>query len=165
MRYDPLTGQLYWKPRARHHFKTYKSFIIWNAKFANSEAFTFVNKGYKVGAVMGKFMKAHRVAWAIFFGEYPIAHIDHLNHDRADNRICNLRDVQRSENNKNRSINSNNTSGHNGVIWNKQRQKWQSRITILGNRIDLGCFPNLEAAVLARKTANKEHGFCENHGS
>lgn len=83
--------------------------------------------------------------------------VDHINRNIFDNRKCNLRKATFSQNNMNRSIQKNNSSGHAGVRWNKQRNVWNAQITINKRQIHLGCFIHLENAVKARKNAEKEY--------
>ena len=90
--------------------------------------------------------------------------IDHLDHDRSNNRIENLRLVTHKENGRNISKKKNNTSGITGVRWNKARQKWVAQISINKKGIYLGLYNNLLDAVAARKRAEKFYGFYENNG-
>ena len=76
--------------------------------------------------------------------------VDHINHNKLDNRRCNLRIVTNQQNHFNRPLNSNNSSGVKGVYWNKQCQKWCSQITINGKTISGGLFNNLNDAILKR---------------
>ena len=72
-------------------------------------------------------------------GEDPDGHIDHVNGDRSDNRIQNLRLVDAQINNENRrTCNSNNRSGFLGVCWDKQASKWKANITCGGKLKHLG---------------------------
>lgn len=96
--------------------------------------------GYRVIRFNSKPTPAHRLAWFLVHDEWPVE-IDHINGDRSDNRLCNLRSVPHSVNMQNkRSAMSNNAScGLLGVTWNKQHQRWQSKIMVnkkpAGNRL------------------------------
>lgn len=114
--------------------------------------------------INGKDYLAHRLAWLYVHGEMPADQIDHVNHDKTDNRIANLRAVTNQENHQNRTINSNNTSGFMGVNWYKPTQKWHARIMIDGKNKHLGYFTNQADAIVARQIANVKYGFHENHG-
>lgn len=165
LRYDPQTGKLYWRERPRHLFKTDQSWRSWNTRYADTEAFTARdNNGYLRGAIFGTGFKAHRVAWAVFYGGWPEHGIDHINGDRADNRIANLRDVPQSENVKNLSRASHNTSGITGVHWCNTWNRWIAKIKINGKTKTLGQFKNREDAIAARAKANERFGFTARHG-
>jgi len=121
--------------------------------------------GYLTISVDGKNYKAHRLAWLFVYEKWPAGHIDHLNHDRADNRLENLRVVrEHSENSKNQKLRVDNTSGRVGVYWNLNRQKWEVKISSKGKTYGLGYFKNKEDAIWMRNLAEKEFGFHENHG-
>lgn len=83
--------------------------------------------------------------------------VDHRNHNKADNRKNNLRIVTYSQNNMNKSMQSNNTSGATGVVWYKTTNKWKAQIKINGKNIHLGYFVNFEDAVKARKKAEEKY--------
>ena len=109
--------------------------------------------GYAQVSVGGKKLYAHRIIYAIAHGTMPKGQIDHVNGNRVDNRIENLRDVSSSENNHNRKMNKNNSSGFPGVYWSSQHQKWRAYIKVDYQRICLGIFDNFADAVKARKMA------------
>ena len=91
--------------------------------------------------------------------------IDHINGDKLDNRIENLRAATVGQNQHNRKTNANNTSGYKGVSWNKGCNKWLSQIKLEGKRIHLGYFDNLEeAAEVVRKAREELHGDFAHHG-
>lgn len=102
--YNRETGELVWRYRAAKWFERHADYSAWNKKYAEREAFTAINgDGYLHGNVHGKTLLAHRVAFAIHYGEWP-DHIDHINHDRTDNRLENIRSVTQAENNRNRRL-------------------------------------------------------------
>lgn len=163
--YDPITGALKWKTRARKWFPSDRGCNAWNAHYANKPAFTALdNHGYRKGLIFRKTYQAHRIAFTIFHGRQPAEYIDHINGDKADNRIINLREVTLSENSKNQKRSSTNTSGFQGVHWNTNMRKWQVYIRSQNVRHHLGFFVSLDAAVEARKFAERKFGFHENHG-
>lgn len=118
--------------------------------------------GYIVINIKGKLYRGHILAWIYVYGEVPMLHIDHINHNRSDNRIENLRLVTRSDNQKNRSLSKNNKSGVNGVGFYKNR--WHARIKVDKKQIHLGTFTEFHEAVNARKNAEVLYGFHKNHG-
>ena len=79
--------------------------------------------------------------------------VDHINHNRLDNRKSNLRICTSSQNNMNRSKTSRNTSGHVGVCYKPKINKWQAYITVNRKPIHLGYYKNIEEAIEARKQA------------
>ena len=121
-------------------------------------------KGYRRIAVKGKRYLTHRLIWLYTNGKFPDNHIDHINGDPSDNRIENLRDVTRQENQKNRSKNCNNKSGYMGVCWSKASDKWKAQIRVGGVKTHLGLFNILEDAAEAYRVASIEQGYHENHG-
>ncbi len=90
--------------------------------------------------------------------------IDHINHNRSDNSIKNLRSVTHEENLKNMPKKKNNKSGITGVCFEKETGKWRSHITHKGKSIKLGRFENKKDAEMVRLKAELEYGFHENHG-
>lgn len=78
-------------------------------------------KGYWRIRVNGEKHRAHRLAWLYVNGAWPIDQLDHINGDKLDNRICNLREATNSENQQNRSLPKSNTSGRLGVHFDKQK--------------------------------------------
>ena len=138
----------------------------WNHKYAGNEAFACDDgSGYNVGQIFNKQYKAHRTIWAMHYGTWPDREIDHINQDRSDNRISNLRIVTSQENNRNRSMTPNNTSGHVGVYWDKNREKWAAQIMVSGKNKFIGYFTDIEDAAAARTDANAKYGFHINHGA
>jgi hypothetical protein len=107
-----------------------------------------------------KDMKIHRLV-AIAFIDNPLDKrcVDHINNDRKNNHINNLRWATISENNMNMSKQKNNTSGVTGVMWNKSAKKWRAQITIDKIKNHLGYFKTIEEAKEARiKAVNKMFG-------
>lgn len=170
--YDPETGELRWKERPVWIFKNPQDHKTrkwnadkWNTRWAGRSALQATHsEGYRSGAIFYKKYFAHRVIWAIVYGEWPEHDIDHLNGDRSDNRLENLRAVTRSENLRNQKMNTRNTSGATGVYWFGERNKWIAQIKIDGKMKHLGTFDDFDSAVMARKSANPEHGYSSRHG-
>lgn len=110
------------------------------------------HNGYIKVFVNEKTLQAHRVIYAIVHGEMP-GEIDHINKDRADNRIENLRNVSHSVNIHNSRVPKTNTSGFPGVDWDARNRKWHARIMLNNQRVSLGRFEDFDEAVYARKMA------------
>lgn len=170
LRYESETGKLFWlhrKETAFAHLGANASAIckMWNRKFAGKEAFTAAEaRGYRRGNIFGRTYEAHRVCWAIHHGKWPEAQIDHIDGDPTNNRIENLRDASRTEQARNAAMPSTNRSGVVGVCWDRERGKWAAFIHLNNKVKHLGRFANFDAAVSARKTAEREYGFHPNHG-
>ncbi len=154
--YDPQNGVLTWRKRN-------DVLPRWNTSWAGKPAFTALHNGYPMGRLDYRKYAAHRVAWAIYYGRWP-KEVDHINGNRADYRVENLREVSRAENAKNLAKPKNNTSGFIGVSWSKTCNKWLASIRVQGKRIGLGFFDNKDDAIAARKAANVKYGFHQNHG-
>ena len=125
---------------------------------------TVNDAGYIIISIFNKRYRAHRLAWLYVYGEMPSKHIDHINHIRDDNRICNLRDVSHKNNHKNRKLSIRNANGRIGVFWDNDRKRWLASIRVDGKPIFLGRFAEYSDAVNARKNAEILYGFHENHG-
>ena len=162
--YDEKTGKLYHNHRPLEFFKTEHAFKSWNSRCAGKEAGTLAKSGYVQINLSGKFSYAHRVAWALFYGNNP-TEIDHINGDRSDNRINNLRECTRQQNNANKHFSSG-LVNFKGVYYNKSSKKFMSRIKINRKTIYLGYFDTPEEAHAAYCTAaDKYFGEFANYGA
>lgn len=120
--------------------------------------------GYRRFDYGGKRLTNHVVIWNIFEGEIPKGmQVDHINHNRMDNRRINLRLVSAQDNSKNKSVYKNNTSGFPGVTIEKNG-KFKARISLSGKRIALGTFEFFDDACQAVIDARKRLKFHHNHG-
>jgi len=150
--YDKETGNLIWKTRPTNNVKA--------GDIAGSET----EKGYIRIAINHKKYRAHRLVFLMHKGYLPKT-LDHINGDRKDNRIENLRPATLAQNAQNRDISSRNKSGYKGVYWTKQTKKWRAEIETSGERLHLGYFDNVEeAAEVVRKAREELHGVFANHG-
>ena len=160
--YNPETGDLTWKERPREHFKNSRGWKISNAVYGGKIAGTSSNShGYGCVIIDARGYRTHRVAWAMFYGEWPKDQIDHINLDRTDNRISNLRLATNGENSCNRGAQSNNKCGYKGVSYHKAAGKYEAKVS----RVYLGLFPTAELAYAACCAARESlHGEFMNHG-
>ena len=146
LRYDPVTGDFFWRvqtnPRA----------LVGMHAGANSISF-----GYRQINVDKRTYKAHNLVWLYFHGAFPTNVIDHINGNRLDNRIENLRDVTRQQNSWNlQKAKRNSKSGYLGVCWRPTRNAWKAEIRIDGKKVWLGHFATAEEASAAYQAAKKE---------
>lgn len=138
--YNPDTGEFTW---AKSRFGARKGDICGRIN----------NYGYREIGVDYRLYNAHRLAWLYMTGSFPKAGVDHINRIRNDNRWCNLREANQSQNSANVAIKKSNTSGHTGVVWDKDRNKWRVQIRIKGKKTNLGRFDNFDDAVKVSRDA------------
>lgn len=147
LRYDPETGFLHWREDRRR------------CKSGSVAGNIHKGSGYIRVEVDGKGMSAHRVAWFLHHGQWPVDQIDHINKDKTDNRIENLREATNGQNRAN--TRSSSKHGLKGVAfkpWLKDRP-WEARITASKRVLSLGCYPTKEEAHKAYCDAAKRlHG-------
>lgn len=111
-----------------------------------------------------KLYLAHRLAWLYMTGQFPKDQIDHINHNRSDNRFVNLREATNQENAKNRKPHIKNKSKISGVSWDKKSNKWRSEINNKNKKIYLGLFDDKFEAICIRKSTENKLGYHQNHG-
>lgn len=146
LRHDPETGKMYHTSCGAMPGRFLPSYV-------GREAFTVRGgSGYLHGKIAGRSILAHRVIWALHHGEWPTARLIHINGDRTDNRIANLR----LENTQDRARGSR-TAGSVGVTFDKASGKWRAQFQARGVIYRLGAFSALEDAVSARRAAEIEH--------
>lgn len=150
--YDAESGILTWKPRDMSMIQSgsLNSLRRWNTRFAGQPITAVRPDGYISTTINGVRYMAHRIAWVLHNGlPIPVGgQIDHINNDRSDNRIENLRLCTPHQNQANIKRNGN------GAQYRKNDNKWQASI-----RIHLGVFDTEEAATAAYESAaQKLHG-------
>lgn len=101
--------------------------------------------GYRLIGIDGRIYHAARLAFLYMTGEMP-DNVDHRNRDRGDDRWENLRAATRSQNQMNRGVQSNSSSGLKGAHWHPQSKKWYARITAHGHTHNLGLHKTPELA-------------------
>lgn len=138
--YDRGTGQFTW--------------LITSGKArVGATAGTKHSKGYTTITAEGRQMLAHRLAWWFENGVWPSLQIDHINGDKADNRIANLREATSAQNHCNRGAQKNSSTGVKGVYWFKPNRMWKAQIVVQGKATVLGYFHNFDDAVRCRREA------------
>jgi hypothetical protein len=145
--YDPETGVFTWRVNGRKNPHEGKVAGVINAS------------GGRVIRVDFRMYHAARLAWLHVYGEWPEGFVDHINRDRSDDSLRNLREADRGQNTWNSKRNSRNTSGHKGVHFSKVQGRWRALIGHRGKMHYLGSFEKIEEAIAARATAvQRLHG-------
>lgn len=111
--------------------------------------------GYWYVRIDGRDYKLHRIVWLHYYGTEPKDLLDHIDRDKSNNKIRNLREATHAENQQNKRVYKNNRSGHKGVSWNVAERKWRVRIQIAGVNRLVGLYRTLDEAVAARKQAEQ----------
>lgn len=142
--YDAATGAFRWIGFSGSKFPGH----------LGQEAGSIAPNGYVTIRVEGVLYLAHRLAWLLMTGVWPVDQIDHLNGLRNDNRWCNLRQATHLLNCQNRrSSMPSSVAGLLGV--SRKRDKYRARIGLPGQQINLGVFPTKEAAHVAYVAAKR----------
>lgn len=152
MRYNPETGILTWAKRKA-------------GRALGREIGSFDKDGYLVarrkvlydGKPHYERYCVHRIAWIWAYGSEPVDQLDHINGDKSDNRLVNLREANTPENMRNVGKQSHNTSGLKGVSWHKLRRKWRADIKVSQQQVFLGLFDCPAAASFAYQVAADTH--------
>ncbi len=138
LRYDAETGKIFWRTGTPCYAP-------------GRETGAGTSGGYRQVVINRCVIRAHRVAWALHYGHWPESQIDHINRDRADNRIVNLRLATNGQNARNRTAQSNNKCGLKGV--SRYRNRWRATIFANGKQCNIGYFDDLNEAHAAYQAA------------
>jgi len=140
-------GHLFWKVDRR------------NNKIKGKQASRLKkSNGYQEVTINKKKHYAHRIIFMMFNGYWP-EQIDHIDGNRSNNLISNLREATNAQNNRNTKLRVNNTTGFKGIYFHKQNKNFVARITVDYKEIHLGCYKTAEEASQAYKKAALElHG-------
>lgn len=130
LNYDPGTGEFTWR-------------VTLSSRAVAGKAAGSPVAGYRRVCIDGRAYRSHRLAWLLAHGSWPSGEIDHINGDKSDNRLANLRDVAHAQNCANRKSPLG-ASGFRGVF--KRGVRWQAEIWISGKKTILGRFDTAEAA-------------------
>lgn len=144
LRYDAATGLFFWRVDRTAGVR------------AGDQTGTKHWSGYIHLHILSRCYTAHRIAWLLTSGSFPEEDIDHINGDRSDNRLCNLRTATPRQNGQNTRLSSINTTGFKGVV--RHRGKFRANIrNEEGKRLHLGYFGTAEEAYAAYCEAAREH--------
>jgi len=135
LRYDVDTGLLWWKERKIN-------------RQMDKSCGTLHHNGYLYLRIDGRLYTLHRIIWKMATGREP-NYLDHINGCRVDNRLSNLREVSRNQNNRSIGLTKANRSGYIGVRFSEKDKCWTTHITIERKRISLGRFKDKRQAVEA----------------
>lgn len=172
LQYEPDTGLLFWRARSVDWFSgnttaADRAMRKWNTRWAGKPAIGTQSNGYLTGHINRVQVYAHRIAW-MYYHNAQIAegmYLDHINGDRTDNRITNLRAVTPQQSAFNLPSRSQ-ARQMKGVKYDARRGHWYARIRIDGVDTSLGRFPSAEAAAVAyRKAAEIYQGDHAYHTS
>ena len=149
--YNPETGKFIWKK------------VTSNRAKVGGEAGAITPDGYNRITFDHAQYQAHRLAWLITYGCWPTDDLDHVNGNRADNRLCNLRAATRAQNIQNQhKANTRSSTGLLGAFKHKASGRYCSRIVVFGKTISLGYFNTAEEAHEAYVVKKRQvHEFCQ----
>lgn len=152
IRYDPETGHFWYKslpknPTARKKF------------LAGKPVEHHIHSGYTKVSIFNCRVYSHRLAWLLFYGDWPSLHIDHIDGNRTNNRIENLRLATVPQNIANQKRSKRNTSGQKGVSWCKYKRRWCARLIKNGKVVFSRYLADFdEAAAVYRDLARSVNG-------
>lgn len=157
-----------WYLKERLNYNKDEGVFIWKKSNSNGTVNGAVaggkaGDGYRRIMIDGVNYKEHRLAWLYCYGKLPNM-IDHIDGNRSNNKIDNLRDVSSIENSRNMKMYSTNSSGVVGVRLIKKSCMWHARINVKSKSMHLGTFLDKDDAIAARLKAEEKYGFHNNHG-
>lgn len=137
-------GKLLWKPK--------------RGVRANRQFGSITKHGYRRGGLLGNMYFEHRLVWLYHYGEWPKGDLDHINGIRSDNRVENLREATRRNNNLNKGSIPNTSSNYKGVSYCKPLNKWRAQYTFNCKTKHIGYFETeIEAAKAYDETVKDLH--------
>lgn len=155
LKYDPDSGHLVWISKFHN-----KGIVL------GSRAGSLVpSTGYRSITVFGRSYPEHILIWFHYYGVWPTGQVDHDDQIRDHNWIKNLRDLSFKENMRNKMARNDSITGHQGVWYNRRRNRYVAEITMDGKKVYQKSFVTAAEAVEARRKKLTELGFSANHGS
>lgn len=139
LEYDPISGNWTW-------LKT-----LANRALKGSSAGYINNIGYKMITIYGKLYQSSRLAFLYQTGSMPEKYVDHIDGNRSNDKWSNLREATATQNQFNKPMQKNNTSGRKGVSWDKRKNKWVARLWIKRKCVYQEYFNNRQDAIYARE--------------
>lgn len=141
------TGEIKWAKYPKKYNKTNKPVIAGSVHYS----------GYRLISLMNKQYMAHRLIWAVYYGGWPNGFIDHVDMNKSNNSIHNLRIATRNQNGYNILAKKISSSGYKNVQWDKETSKWRVRVRVNGKRHHIGRFENKDDAINAAKLFMLKH--------
>ena len=134
LEYDYLSGKVFWKKQKNTNMKV------------NQKAGTLTVDGYLRVGFDNKLYLVHRIAWLLYYKKWPLRFIDHINGNKLDNRITNLRLATLRENSKNQKMHRNGKLAGAEFFKNLKSKPWRSYIEVKNKKIHLGYFKTEQEA-------------------
>jgi hypothetical protein len=148
--FEYCDGEMYWK---NHKYK----------KLNGKKVGCLYNTNYIYVKIKNKHYSLHRLIFLYHYGFLP-KNVDHIDCNKSNNKIENLREATRSQNQFNRQLQKNNTSGIKNVSWCKNSNKWKVQLRINNKKKSIGCYHDIKLAELvAIEARNKYHGEFAKH--
>ena len=154
--YDAGRGVLIWRARNAAWF---------NARFAGRDAGCSNQNGYAILRIGPKNYQTHRIVWKWFYGEEPPEMIDHIDGNKKNNRIDNLRATNHFANAMNTKMHRRNKTGVTGLSRRGPNGPWRARVQCFGVSYRVGTFTSIEEAEAALGVFRRKLGFSDRHGS
>lgn len=171
--YDEEDGQLYWKPRQRHHHKHVGRVTDFNNRYAGTQASQFFHPelhrkcgrpAYMIIKIFGVGHGAHRIIWWMKTGEDPGENeVDHIDHNGINNLWVNLRLVSGAINQRNLTLREDSRTGYPGVFPHT-RGRYRVFVSINKKRKHLAIVDTVEEGIRIRKEFELANGYHLNHG-
>ena len=153
---------LRWRTRPPDKFPNIRLCNSWNSRCAGKVAGCKRKDGYIVVGVFGVSLLAHRIIFALTYGYFPDT-IDHIDRNPSNNHPDNLRDVTMTQNQFNRSLAKNNTSGSTGVT-ESPCGRWEARLMYKNRNLYVGSYESKAEEILAREK-EKDSKFSEEYNA
>lgn len=143
---DPEQGEIFWKKRRG------------GTVTSGQRSGYITSRNYRIICIDRTDYFEHNLIWLYVNGTFPPRgyEIDHINRDRSDNKIANLRICTRTQNNANMNLRNDNATGVRGVYFDKSREKYCVQVTANGKTKSLGRYGDLETARKVAETARNE---------
>ena len=143
------------KERYSYNAETGDVVRIQDGKIAKSESYGYIRVRLTFDGRQLD-VPAHRMAWALCFGKWPEHQVDHINGNRSDNRLCNLREATHKQNQWNRAGHADRRKSPYAGVHSLPNGKWRGMIMVSGKRHHLGVFDNPNDAFAAYQNASRE---------